>query len=378
MSFESLLQKSIEFHSLPAVSRVKTVENRIQSIAKYKPSSEILKHALGTRIVTHSKVVQVADKFLEKKLKTGSPLEKNLYTGMTSRDFIKRLIEKRPLVFMSASDTTLTLDNMLLPTTREWQNVALGSQELPIQDYLTYEEMAISALVGVSTPTYFINNGNKFNHAEKDDNHQDFGIVVGLVGCRFENPKEMESRFILNGEIPDEWNPVYTSKHSNGFSEQRFRERMRVTFETLISEAEDRGKEHQKRVYLNVTGLGLGVWRYSDQQPSIFVDEFIQVLKQRQTDYIDTVNFAWINANYPPKVRDIKIISTKRNLADKLDQDLLLVGTYAWDSNSFPGNEYFLGSLSGSMDPAAACCCTISELQNPLINDFTNRINIYN
>ena len=68
---------------------------------------------------------------------------------------------------------------------------------------------------------------------------------------------------------------------------------------------------------------------------------------------------------------DIRINFSRRDpfsLLTGADKDKLVVAMFAWDGNSYVGNEYWQGLLSASGDPAAACCSNIPELLNPDIN----------
>lgn len=61
---------------------------------------------------------------------------------------------------------------------------------LLIKDYISYDEMPISALVSASVPTFFINSGSRTNYAQKSrvKNYQEKGIYTGCVGARLEKP----------------------------------------------------------------------------------------------------------------------------------------------------------------------------------------------
>jgi hypothetical protein len=161
-----------------------------------------------------------------------------------------------------------------------------------------------------------------------------------------------------------------------------FQRRMRHVAEVFLCEANDRARAAGTKAYCHVVGLGLGVWEVSKAQVELSVAAYAEVLRERSLPHVADVNFAWfgkastcggVASGDVLRAGDnaVRIHFSKREPAAKLvgeDAGKLLVAMYAWDGNSFPGNEYWLGSLQASGDPAAACCSTIPQLQNPDVN----------
>ena len=76
------------------------------------------------------------------------------------------------------------------------------SSPLQLGEYLSYDEMALSALLLLSVPTHFINNGARANRGQlaRDAGtlaHEKRGVLVGVVGARFERPGVMEAAHVL-------------------------------------------------------------------------------------------------------------------------------------------------------------------------------------
>eukprot|EP00038_Savillea_parva_P029444 m.71200 g.71200 ORF g.71200 m.71200 type:complete len:657 (-) comp8692_c0_seq1:231-2201(-) len=374
---------------------------------------------------------------------TPSDVERAMYGGMTVMGLVDRLMCNRPLVFMSKSDTYLFQDGSQGSNAAAFDAVGTDGQAPPhtLDRCLSYDELAISSLIGVSIPTHFINRGDRSNHAiplpvDSVDGklvapeHERRGVYVAQVGARFERPQRMEYRLLVvnahqntreagyGAENSDPmlkaWSKFYDIPHFPLYDEVAsaadgqlefsamgrrfatlpsrlrrapksfldltlFRTRCEALAETFLCDANDRARRQGTTALCRVVGLGLGVWAVHPLQTPELVNAYATVAQRGSFDHVADLHFSWFDVSTCAGVGDgevlpgtnIRVHFNQCNPADKLvgdDVGKLLVAQYAWDGGSYPGNEYWLGSLDGSGDPAAACCSTISELQNPDIN----------
>lgn len=378
-----------------------TTTNRIRNF----PPEQIASDAKATHIVAHPGFPELLETFLAHKRQHGSVHEKRLYATMTWQQLISRFFTHRPLTFMGSGDYTmlrygLTMDH---DADLEWDRNGTEDQHLnrylTLEEYLSYDEMMLSSLCGVSGPSYFINDGSRGNCARpgKSGTFENRGIIIGLVGARFEREDRMDSVHILPSVPDPKQDPAVSKMIQNFFGVQKnpetdfdtemYKARIRITADMLLLEADARAAEAGKKAWTYVVGLGLGVWQHYYQQREWYLESFAEAITALSLPNTSTIEFAYIETDTKVKQvvteagakKGLNIVFSRRNPAEKLEGDELLVLSYAWDGNAFPGNEYWAGSLAGSGDPAAACMSTVGELHNPLVNaEFTGRVRVLN
>jgi len=417
-SFKTLVKKSDLFDKKTPFP---TQLNRIQTIAgsNKKKKKEIADQANSVRPIMHSSVEQIIGLFLAYKREFGSDIEKSFYAKIKTDAFVDRLLINRPLMFMTGSDQYLLRDGQ--KGAGGFESIGTSQEVAPLllKDYLSYDEMQIAALLGVSVSTFFINNGNRNNSARPGifGTFQEQGVCVGLVGARFEKPGRMEWQHMIitpeqnnsengygvnadqgsaNTHYLKIWETFYGDTfatydqaaldmsgryikiaHNMYLDTKIYKKRMQMAIVPFLLEANRRGVQGGKKVYCHVVGLGLGIWQKTPEQAKIMMQVYADCIREASLSNISDIDFSW----FPESAKeqrfdlslnpDLNIHFSKRNPADKLinnDKDKLLVAMYAWDGNAYPGNEYWAGYLTASRDPAAACYSTIAELQNPLIN----------
>ena len=413
--------------------------SRLNGKSPVEFTQEVVEHACGTHPVLGSDVAQLIENFLVFKKEQGSSVEQEVYGGMTTDSFVHRLVSKRPLAFYGGTDCYLLRDGKR--ASGGFDVIGSEREEAPhsLREYLSYDEMQLSALLQMWTPTHFINNGSRNNRGAIGElgSYEDKGIYVAMVGARFEREGFMEYAHMIisrrqnteekgygvnaNSNDPKVkqlrmWAEFYHSRIGDVFTfptydeameikaadggnlryeefdewgrlldKVIYKERLKLAVEPFLTRANQMAQEKNQRAYLHVVGLGMGAWCIKEStQQAIMLEVYAEAIQELELPHISDLDFSWFGDwqacgetgagnTFASEKNVIKIHFSKRDPAAALigdDKDKLLIAQYAWDSNAYPGNEYWVGALNASGDPAAACCSMIPELQNPEINPY--------
>lgn len=284
-------------------------------------------------------------------------------------------------------------------------------------------------MMAMSSHTEFINNGSRDNEgvvSTDPDSVQPRGVIIGVVGSRFERPIVMEYQDILitpqqntvdNGYgsqtsgsseekhelrvlwakfYGEEYHPLYEEavkrlkakdnkrylsiNNQTIFDIENYMKRTLLTVEIILLEANTRAEKQNTTAFLHVVGFGLGVWKVIQDQEIYFLKTFEIALRKmnKKLRYVSDIMFAYFHqqkcgdAENGDYLGDIKIHFALREPHSKLtrpsDTNKLLVVTYAWDGNALPGNEFWARKLSSSGNSAAACSTQVAELHTFRIN----------
>ncbi|KAF5302027.1 hypothetical protein FQA39_LY10497 [Lamprigera yunnana] len=421
VSLQEIKRKSEEFPiKFPIDSvRCKVLESTI--------STHILERNINSAYpVLHEKPLQLFFDFLNYKRKFGTETERQLYKCMSVLQFVDRLLTKRAVVFVDVDDQYLLIDGTV--GFGQWEKVGKNdeTEKLKLQNCLSYDEIKLSAFLSVSSYTNFINDGDRFNNGVTERNNVEAeGIIIGLIGARFEKPQVMEYQEIIiskkqnneangygaqcvptmqsiisgfYGEVSFVYRQAleFNKTQSNRFLEigegtlfdnDIYCKRVTLSIETLLFEAQQRAKDKNTTAFVHLVGLGLGVWKISPHQNSLFIETVIKRIETmgENLNKVSDVVFAhfgnvtavgsYTNGGIIPipshPEGGIRVHLSKRRphlkLTDK-DEGKLLVVSYAWDGNALPGNEFWHGYLSASGDPATASSTQVAELHNPHIS----------
>ncbi|XP_059062704.1 uncharacterized protein LOC131855447 [Achroia grisella] len=451
---QEIIKRSDDF---PIEFPIDTV--RLKKLITRRPIEKLKENIRSTYPVLHERVLILMANFLVYKRKYGSDIEKKLYERMSVVEFIDRILEKRSICFMSKQDLYKLRTGEL--GAGGWDNIGTPSEFPPLvlADYLSYDELKVSALVTVSGPTTCINSGSRHNAGRvAEQNIQTDAIIMGIIGPRFQRPGRMDCEDILityeqnrtefgYGPIPTDgsatalqmWRKLWADFYqipsrtysevtsgaesieeatrdsrvlrarytrrpigSDVFDAAAYSRRLALLADVALLEADARAAAAaaaapHTAAFLNVVGAGLGVWRISHHQEDLYVLTFLlrvlALLEDGALNNVSDVNFAYIKLGEGvlPLFKSVEGSTVKKLFleneahpkggisvqVENRDPSSALVGehagkllvmTYAWDGNAHPGNEFWVGNLTSSGDPAAACSTQVSELHAAAIN----------
>lgn len=384
-----------------------------------------LRHAESLRrlgdeasVLVHRQTIALMGEYLTLIARCGNAVERRIYARLTPNALVLRLLSCRPLTFW------LPQDNYVLKTRQKGDGgfERIGSEDerppLIFEQLISYDEMALSALMSVAVPTPFFNDGARNNRGRPGvaPTYPFNGVYTAVVGARFEKECCMEhahmvvtpqqnscdngygadatgrraevlrmwARFYGHPYFPD-WKEaqrnsgLYVALPGCLFNPEIYKKRMRMSIEPFLLDADSQARKlssangsERIRAYVHVVGLGVGAWALEQTvQTDLMLQVYQDLLEECEFNCIGTLDFSWFgdscNRSLVRHAR-IRIVFSRRSPADPVGSDDVLVAMYAWDGNAYPGNEYWDSHLDNSGDPAAACCSAIPILQNPDLN----------
>lgn len=400
-------------------------------------SEEILRRNIQSAYpIIHERALFLCAQFLLFKSDHGSTVERKLYKDMTLIKFIQRLLTKRAVSFINKNDYYVLRDGTY--NYGSWETIGTEHEKEPLVlvEYLSYAEMKISAFLSVSSFSYFINEGSRYNEGIVADNRniiQVEGVVMGIIGTILDKKNAMDyQEIVINnqqntgangygfynicttqslfsnfyqdnlslynnvryGNIMPDVHRFTELKNGDIFDNVIYSKRLAVSFDTLLIEANHRAKIAGKFAYIHLVGIGLGNLRISDHQEDVFVKAFGQRLRvlAKHLKHVSDVHLSYFPRTiyclgctdghiYPiddHPLGGICIYIREANPFTKLnDPAKLLVASYASNANALPGNEFWKGLLSHSGNSCVAASSQVSELQNPFINPYVDANNLH-
>ncbi|XP_012272314.1 uncharacterized protein LOC105695377 [Orussus abietinus] len=386
-------------------------------------------NANSTYPVIHESMLPLIAAWLKYKRTYGSKVEKALYRDMGLVQFIQRLLEKRAVQFVGSDDRFVLIDHST--GSEGWENVGTENEKEPLvlAKCLSYDEIKLSALMVISSHSEFINDGSRENRGivtNDFDSVQARGVIMGVVGTRFERPKVMEYQDILVTPLQNNMDNGYgsavegTTEEKRGlrvlwakfygeeyhllyeetirrvkskenrryipltsqtiFDIENYMKRTLLSVEVILLEANTRAEKQNTTAFIHVVGFGLGVWRVLQDQELYFLKTFEIAIRKmnKKLKYVSDIMFSYFrhqkcggagNGDYLGNIRILFALREPHSrLVRSMDANKLLVVTYAADANALPGNEFWSGYLTSSGDPAAASSSQIAELHNTRIN----------
>ena len=188
--------------------------NLLQSLARSHPDleSNLVEDANKAHPFMHARLRPLVKDFLWVKLRFGTKVERNVYkklfdrqvvaTDRVERAFYHRLLLKRPVSFWPGLDSYL-LQSATSEGSGMHQYTKLGSLEekypLNLERLMSFDEMQVSAFIGLASATHFVNTGDHFKCAYrmKEGTFQRSGVLIGICPPQLEPSSHSEWRQLV-------------------------------------------------------------------------------------------------------------------------------------------------------------------------------------